>query len=108
MLLAAVGSADDFVCCGFGAEIWRVREGVWHRLECNAAPMPLSTIARGADDQFFIAGRGGTLIEVRDTSARLIEWKPASRPKTNLLRGLGDLWGVAFFKGRLYVSSLRG
>jgi hypothetical protein len=109
IILALDGMLDDFIGCGFDGEIWRCRGGAWKRLGLPAPlPVPLSSIARRAPDHWYVAGRAGTLIEVKDESTRFIEWNHPDHPGKNLLNGLGDIWGVAYWEGALYISTMRG
>lgn len=86
-------SEDDIYAVGFGGEIWRRYQGNWRRLE-SPTDVVLHRIRVIAPDLVYISGQGGVLLRGFGDS-----WEVIPHEATE-----ADLWGMEWYRERLYVA----
>jgi len=90
--------ADALYAVGWNGEIWRFGGKRWSRVG-SPTDRVLTNVCCAGDGNVYACGRDGVLVRGRggeDEDCRIIA------PKTK-----EDLWGLAWYRDRLYVASLR-
>jgi len=89
-------SAKDIYAVGWQGAIWRYDGKKWKQLDS-----PTNTILTGVccagDGNTYACGRRGLLLRGKGNAWKLVEHEATKQ----------DFWGVAWFGGKLYLSSLR-
>lgn len=86
----------ELYVCGWGGEIWFLKDGVWERVD-TSTNIILTGAAAHPRGEVIICGRLGTILH-----GRREQWALVEHQQTN-----EDFWSVATFQGRTYCSSMR-
>jgi hypothetical protein len=87
-------SEGDIYAVGFGGEIWRCVASHWHQLYSPTNAI-LFRVRAVRNDLVYAAGQKGVLVQGNGDL-----WEPIEQTTTT-----ADLWGMEWFKDRLFVSS---
>jgi len=90
-------SAEQLYAVGWEGEIWHYDGLRWHRVDSPTNHI-LTCVECASDGWVYACGRFGTLLRGRED-----RWEMIRHASTEL-----DLWSVCFFKGTLFVSTMRG
>jgi hypothetical protein len=88
-------SDDEIYTVGLGGEIWKYNGSVWQAVD-SPTNLPLTCVICAGDGNVYACGRKGILLSGRDSSWNLIEHDVME----------DDIWGMAWFKDELYLSTL--
>lgn len=90
-------SEQEIHAVGWGGEIWSFNGKRWSQLD-SPTNLALYRVRYGMDGVIYACGQEGSLIHSdRDG------WRSVEHGETE-----DDFWGMAWFKGRLYLSTLKG
>jgi hypothetical protein len=87
-------SESDVYAVGWRGEIWHWDGKKWHQLP-SPTNLVLVDVCCAGDGTVYACGREGLLLKGRDQTWEVVE--PPGTPQ--------DLWGLAWFDGRLYLST---
>jgi hypothetical protein len=90
-------SEDDFFAVGFNGEIWRCLKGCWQRIE-SPTNVVLTRVRVVRDGLAYACGQQGVLLRGRGN-----EWERINHSSTK-----SDLWGIEWYRDRLYVAQDNG
>jgi hypothetical protein len=90
-------SMSEIYCAGWYGEIWRSDGIQWEKLDSPTSAV-ITNIACGDDGFVYACGRRGLLIRGRNDSWEVIETGAE----------VEDFWGITWFQGKLYLSSMTG
>lgn len=89
-------SEQDIYTAGSGGEIWNFDGATWRQID-SPTNIILTNLVCAGDGQVYLCGRLGMLIVGRNDTWRVIDHGVTE----------DDFWDIAWFKGRLYLSTLR-
>lgn len=86
---------DELYACGWGGEIWFLKDGVWQ--EVHSPTNIILTSAASQQSELIMCGRLGTILRGRRDRWAIVEHHQTDE----------DFWSVATFQGRVYLSSMQ-
>lgn len=90
-------SLSDIYAGGWDGELVHWNGKTWRRIDSPTSSIIVNMCA-GGDGQVYACGRTGLLLRGREDEWEIIEHQMTAE----------DFWGIAWFKGRLYLSSFNG
>jgi len=88
-------SESDIYAAGWKGEIWHYDGAKWRQID-SPTNEKLSVVVCGEDGQVYIGGRHGMMIRGRG-----VDWEVINKEGYK-----GDIWGMQWFNGCLYASTL--
>jgi hypothetical protein len=86
----------DIYAAGYKGEIWRYDGKKWKQID-SPTNLVLTNAVCAGDDKVYACGQGGLLLRGRKDSWEIVDHESTKQ----------DLWGLAWYKDRLYLSSTK-